>query len=166
MRATAAGGVKCYARLMLCNSRHPAEISLPNRCKSYFYSIACIEVTASMSATRNVGSGALTVRGLTPDLKVRLRLRAALNDRSMEAEARAILQSALAQPDEDAIDLATFARDLFVPLGGADLVLPTREPMREPPSLDDDALPIAGQSAEPARTSAPARSPASRVRRR
>ena len=119
-----------------------------------------------MSATRNAGSGALTVRGLTPDLKVRLRLRAARNDRSMEAEARAILQSALAQPDEDATDLATFARGLFIPLGGVDLVLPAREPMREPLSLSDDALPVAGQPAKAPRSPAPARGPASRGRRR
>ena len=73
--------------------------------------------------------GAITVRGLAPELKARLRVRAAHNARSMEAEARAILEAALAAPEEEATDLASFARDLFAPLGGViELELPTREP--------------------------------------
>lgn len=78
---------------------------------------------------------AVTVRGLAPALKARLRIRAAHNARSMEAEARAILEAALSAPEEDATDLASFARGLFVPLGGVELELPSREPAREPPDL-------------------------------
>ena len=33
-------------------------------------------------------------------------------------------------------DLASTVRARFAPLGGAELELPTREPMREPPALD------------------------------
>lgn len=80
---------------------------------------------------------AITVRGLAPELKARLRVRAAHNARSMEAEARAILETALAASDEDAVDLGTFAHSLFGPLGGVDLELPPRTPMREPPPFDD-----------------------------
>ena len=78
---------------------------------------------------------AVTVRGLAPELKARLRVRAAHNARSMEAEARAILEAALAGPEEDPTDLAAFARSLFGPLGGVELELPPREPAREPPDL-------------------------------
>ncbi|WP_217363048.1 FitA-like ribbon-helix-helix domain-containing protein [Roseicella sp. DB1501] len=79
--------------------------------------------------------GAVTIRGLAPELKARLRVRAAHNARSMEAEARAILEAALAAPEEDPTDLAAFARSLFAPLGGAELDLPPREPARDPPDL-------------------------------
>jgi plasmid stability protein len=78
---------------------------------------------------------AITVRGLTAELKARLRVRAAHNARSMEAEARAILESALSRRDEDAIDLGTYARRLVGPLGGVELELPPREPAREPPDF-------------------------------
>ncbi len=87
--------------------------------------------------------GAVTVRGLAPELKTRLRVRAAHNARSMEAEARAILEAALADPEEQTTDLAVFARSLFAPLGGAELELPPREPAREPPDFGtgQDAVP-------------------------
>lgn len=80
---------------------------------------------------------AVTVRGLAPELKARLRIRAAHNARSMEAEARAILEAALSAPEEDPTDLAAFARALFAPLGGVELELPLREPAREPPDLGE-----------------------------
>ena len=85
--------------------------------------------------------GAVTIRGLAPDLKARLRIRAAHNARSMEAEARAILEAALAAPEEDPTDLAAFARGLFAPLGGMELELPPREPARDPPSFGEEARP-------------------------
>ena len=95
----------------------------------------------------------VTVRGLSIELKGKLRVRAAHNARSMEAEARAILERALMAPEEDAIDLATFARSLFKPLGGAELELPGREPMREPPPLSDLATDIPCYDAQWAKTS-------------
>jgi plasmid stability protein len=85
--------------------------------------------------------GAVTIRGLAPDLKARLRVRAAYNARSMEAEARAILEAALAAPEEDPTDLAAFARGLFAPLGGVELELPPREPARDPPGFGEEARP-------------------------
>ncbi len=101
---------------------------------------------------------AVTVRGLAPELKARLRVRAAHNARSMEAEARAILEAALSAPEEDPTDLAAFARALFAPLGGVELELPPREPAREPPDFGGRALTQARRpeaeaaSAEPAPT--------------
>ena len=79
--------------------------------------------------------GAVTVRGLAPALKARLRVRAAHNARSMEAEARAILEAALADSLEETQDLVSFARGLFAPIGGVELVLPPREPAPEPPDF-------------------------------
>ena len=87
---------------------------------------------------------AVTIRGLAPELKSKLRIRAAHNARSMEAEARAILEAALSAPDEDATDFGAFARGLFAPLGGVELQLPARGPAREPPTLD----PEQGQAVE------------------
>ncbi len=81
----------------------------------------------------STSGAAVTIRGLAPELKSKLRIRAAHNDRSMEAEARAILEAALSAPDEDATDFGAFARGLFAPLGGVELELPARGPAREPP---------------------------------
>jgi len=92
-------------------------------------------------------SGAVTVRGLAPAIKARLRVRAAHNARSMEAEARAILEAALTEPEDATTDLASFARGLFAPLGGMELDLPAREPDREPP--DFDAKGVAAPRAKP-----------------
>ena len=83
------------------------------------------------------GRGTVTVRGLAPALKARLRVRAAHNARSMEAEARAILEAALTEPEEPTTDLASFARTLFAPLGGVELDLPPRDPAPEPPDFSD-----------------------------
>lgn len=81
---------------------------------------------------------AVTVRGLTPVLKARLRVRAAHNGRSMEAEARAILEAALSAPDDETTDLGAFARGLIAPIGGIDLELPSRGPQRQPPRLGEE----------------------------
>ena len=78
----------------------------------------------------------ITVRNLDDGLKRRLRIRAAENGRSMEQEARDILRAAL---DEDAApdrNLGTAIHELFRPFGGAELEIPPREPMREPPRFN------------------------------
>lgn len=79
----------------------------------------------------------LTVRQLDPELKERLRVRAALHGHSMEAEARAILKTALNQmPSETGADLVADIRQRFAPLGGVELELPPREAGREPPTFE------------------------------
>ena len=82
----------------------------------------------------------LNIRQLDPALKEQLRIRAAHNGRSMEAEARAILKEVLtasqsAHPASGA-DLVASIRRRFAPLGGVDLDLPVREPSREPPRFE------------------------------
>ena len=97
---------------------------------------------------------AVTVRGLTPQLKARLRVRAAHNGRSMEAEARAILEAALSAPDDETTDLGAFARGLIAPIGGIDLELPSRGPPRQPPELDAENT-VTTEPAEPIAAAVP-----------
>ena len=78
----------------------------------------------------------ITVRNLEEGLKRRLRIRAAENGRSMEQEARDILRAALDQERSTGKDLASAIRARFAPLGGVELDLPPREPMRGLPQLD------------------------------
>ncbi len=78
----------------------------------------------------------ITIRNLEDGLKGRLRVQAARAGRSMEDEAREILRTALADPDAVPQSLAERVRLRFRPLGGVDLEVPRREPMRGPPDLD------------------------------
>ena len=75
----------------------------------------------------------ITIRNLDAHTKARLRVRAAHRQRSMEEEARNILRTALAENDAAPHDLAAAIGARFRPLGGVDLALPAREPMRERP---------------------------------
>jgi antitoxin FitA len=73
----------------------------------------------------------ITIRQLPETTKRKLRIRAAQHGRSMEQEAREILQSALAQPDGPK-DLGKAIREIFAPFGGVELQIPPREPITEP----------------------------------
>lgn len=75
----------------------------------------------------------ITIRNLDPRTKQRLRVRAAQHNRSMEEEVRTILRAVLADEEPSPVDLAAAIRKRFEPLGGVELQLPPREPMREPP---------------------------------
>lgn len=77
----------------------------------------------------------ITIRRLDEDIKTRLRMRAAENHRSMEEEVRVILRDVVTGGDHGPRNLATFTRQCFASVGGVDLELPTRGPMREPPDL-------------------------------
>jgi plasmid stability protein len=76
----------------------------------------------------------ITIRNLDEKTKSRLRIRAAHNNRSMEEEARTILRTALLEEAPTPFNLAEAIRRRFAPLGGVELQLPPRKPMREPPS--------------------------------
>lgn len=73
----------------------------------------------------------ITIRQLDESVKKRLRLRAARHGTSMEDEARRILRAAVADDEASGPDLARAIRRRFEPLGGVELELPSREPMRE-----------------------------------
>lgn len=72
----------------------------------------------------------MTIRDLGNDLKAELRVRAAKNGRSMEAEVRAILQSALAVTSASGVGMGSRIRRRFADVEDASLPLPSRT---EPP---------------------------------
>ena len=76
----------------------------------------------------------ITIRNLDEGVKRRLRVRAAENGRSMEEEARDILGRSVgkAPPPKD-LGRSIHAR--FAALGGIELELPERGPMRPPPEF-------------------------------
>ena len=78
----------------------------------------------------------ITVHNLDEGLKRRLRIRAAEHGKSVEQEARDILRAALDHESPQGTDLASTIRARFAPLGGVDLDLPSREPVRQPPDYD------------------------------
>ncbi len=79
----------------------------------------------------------LTIRNLDASIKERLRVRAAQNGRSMEAEARAIVAEAIEAPARSAeVNLADAIRKRFAPFGGVELELPLRQLVREPPTFE------------------------------
>lgn len=77
----------------------------------------------------------ITIRNLDDDVRTRLRVRAAEHNRSMEEEVRIILSGAVSDAKSAPRDLAAFTRECFAPLGGVELEIPLRGPMREPPDF-------------------------------
>ena len=74
----------------------------------------------------------ITIRQLPEGTKRKLRLRAAQHGRSMEQEAREILQCELNKTPRTGKDFVKAIRDIFEPLGGVDLEIPPRGPIRDP----------------------------------
>jgi plasmid stability protein len=83
------------------------------------------------------GVSTLTVRNIEPAIKEQLRVRAARNGRSMEAEMRAILAEAMGSQHDREPNLAEAIRRRFEPFGGVDDLEP-HPPINvgEPPSFD------------------------------
>jgi plasmid stability protein len=77
---------------------------------------------------------AVSIRDLDDDVKDRLRVRAARNGRSMEAEIRAILTDAVSESD-DSRGLLTELLDRFADIGGVELDLPARTNLPRAPDL-------------------------------
>lgn len=73
----------------------------------------------------------ITIRDLDDRVKARLRVRAAQHNRSMEEEARAILKTALSVETASSKSLVQAIRARIEPLGGIELTIAPREPMRE-----------------------------------
>lgn len=72
----------------------------------------------------------ITIRNLEVGLMWRLRVRAAEHGRSMEEEVRHILRAALNQEAAPPKKLGTAVHELFRPLGGVDLDIPSRQSPR------------------------------------
>ena len=85
---------------------------------------------------RGVAMASLTIRNLDDGLKARLRIQAAVHDKSMEDEARDILRNALSIVPSGTPNLAKSIRARFASVGGVDLPEIPRDPMREPPSFE------------------------------
>jgi len=77
----------------------------------------------------------ITIRNLDDALKIRLRVRAAHRRRSMEDEVRHILKAALSEEPAEAIDLGESIQRRFRVLGGVNLKLAERTPIRKPPKI-------------------------------
>jgi plasmid stability protein len=75
----------------------------------------------------------ITIRNLDEETKARLRVRAAQHGRSMEEEARRLLRAALQDEVASKGNLGDAIRARFRRLGGVELRLPARGPIREPP---------------------------------
>ncbi len=76
----------------------------------------------------------ITIRNLDEGVKKRLRLRAAENGRSMEEEARAILDAKMGRPavEETGANLFDRIHARFAPFGGLELKLPSRKGRKVP----------------------------------
>jgi len=85
---------------------------------------------------QEIKMASITIRNLDDALKRKLRLRAAYRNHSMEDEARDILRATLAEETSSNGNLADAMRRRFEPLGGVDLALPPRAPLREPPDFE------------------------------
>lgn len=85
--------------------------------------LSCFDETTNMAT--------LTIRDLDERLKNRLRVRAAKHNRSMEEEVRAILKTALSTEATPSQSLYAAVRARIEPLGGVELTLAPREPMRD-----------------------------------
>ena len=78
----------------------------------------------------------ITIRNIEEAVKSRLRIQAAFHGRSMEDEAREILRSALNREPLRSGSLVASIRARFSRLGGIELPVVPREPMREPPAFE------------------------------
>jgi plasmid stability protein len=77
----------------------------------------------------------LTIRKLDPNVKERLRVRAARHGHSMEEEARRILGESLTTRNEPTNAFDRLRRH-FADIGGVELELPPRLHTREPPTFE------------------------------
>lgn len=79
----------------------------------------------------------MTIRNIDDTIKNRLRVRAAINGRSMEDEARDILRSALSVEIARPRNLGQAIHERFRAVGGVDLPASKREPIRPAPDFGE-----------------------------
>lgn len=75
----------------------------------------------------------ITIRNLNEETKKKIRVLAAQHGHSMEEEVRRILNRAVNQDDDTG--LGTFISDQFKEIGGVELEIPPRSPVRPAPTL-------------------------------
>lgn len=78
----------------------------------------------------------ITIRRLDDSVKARLRIQAARHGRSMEEEARQVLTAALQKEPKRTLNLGEAIRRRIEPLGGVELDIPERLPVRPPPTFE------------------------------
>jgi len=106
--------------------------AVPGPCASMQSLITMI----AMLSKAGTAMSSITIRNLEEAVKRKLRVRAARHGRSMEEEARHILRTALAEKASRPTNLFDSIRRRIEPLGGVDLEIPRREPLREPPRFE------------------------------
>jgi len=74
----------------------------------------------------------ITIRQLPETTKRKLKIRAAEHGRSMEQEAREILNAELSKPERQPKNLVESIRRRFAPFGGVELQTAPRGPIRDP----------------------------------
>jgi plasmid stability protein len=81
---------------------------------------------------------AITITNIDNAMRLRLQARAAKHGHSIEAEARDILHAVLNEDEvtSSSLNLYEAIRSLVEPLGGMDLVIPPRQPVRQPPLFE------------------------------
>ena len=99
--------------------------------------VFCIHFAFIDSSASIDSMATLTIRQLDEKTKTRLRVRAAHHGRSMEEEAREILRSALTAASPVKGNLAEAIHRRFAALGGHELELPRRDPMRQAPEFGE-----------------------------
>ena len=77
----------------------------------------------------------IIIRRLDDAVKAQLRIRAAHHGRSMEEEAREILKAELSSTRPGKANLVESIRRRAAAVGGVELTLPVREPVRRPPDM-------------------------------
>lgn len=123
-------GISCF----LHSERQAGRLQDARRRKSSYAIIDCNDIIDGMAS--------ITIRNLEETTKRKLKVRAAMHGRSMEQEARDILNGALRekplrQKRKSGADLVKRIREIFEPLGGVELEPFPREPMRDPDWLKD-----------------------------
>jgi plasmid stability protein len=87
-------------------------------------------------SSNETATSTLMIRKVDPALKERLRVRAARNGRSMEAELRQILGDALAEDENREPNLAEAIRRRFAPFGGVELEPHPAVAVKKPSNFD------------------------------
>lgn len=93
-------------------------------------------VDGMFGSKRSVAVAAITIRNIEESLKEGLRHRAATNGRSMQDEVREILRTTLASPMSRAVHPVDSMLSRFSALGGVELELPPRSPLRRSPDFN------------------------------